>query len=84
MLISSPVDGNLNCFQFGNNCFVVEMVPWNHWLVLWNETAVTISLRYVYKIEMKHCKLGLGVALYLVCSVLLPRMEAVNRVSGEF
>lgn len=78
--LHSPVDGNLNCFPF---------------LVLLNDNAVNIpvyglsvtkaliSFSYISKVEIMCCKVGLGVAFYLVCSVVLPRTKIVNRESGN-
>lgn len=78
LLIYSPADGNLNCFQF---------------LVLWNRTSMNIpehifqwtkalvSLRNLSKAGIMHCKVGVGIAFYLVCSILQPRSKVIDRVS---
>lgn len=44
-------------------------------------TKALISLGNIYKTGIMHCKVGLGIAFYLVCSILLLRSKIVNRVS---
>ena len=61
---------------------------WCFWMeLLWISLCMSFSgqrhsfLLEISKTGIMHCKIGLGVAFYLVCSILLLRSKIVNRVS---
>lgn len=80
LFIHSAVDGNLNCFPFLVLLNKTTMTIPVH--VFWRTTAL-LSLSCGSKTGAMHCKVGLGITLYTVCSSFLPRTKAANRVSGS-
>lgn len=61
-------------------CCGIELLWMSEHIFQWTK-ALGISVEIYYKTGIIHCKVGVGIAFYLVCSILQPRSKVANRVS---